>query len=281
MRDINGRRVGIVGLGLIGGSLARDLTARRAWVAGHDADPESVRRALSEQVIREALDWSPGVTWELDLLVIAVPVSAAGDVLRAALPHLPPDCMITDVCSTKQSVLAHAESIPIGHRFVGSHPLAGDHRSGWSASRTRLFDGVRVFLCPTSESSAEAVESVRSLWESLGAETEMLGALEHDRKLAWSSHLPQLVSTLTALTLAESEIPRTALGPGGRDVSRLAGSSPEMWAGICADNAEALETALDALQRRIDDFRSALAEGDEAKLHRLLSSARDWAAEAE
>ena len=274
MREIGSAAV--VGLGLIGGSLARELAARGVRVLGHDDDPEAVRGALAEGGIHAAL----GAGWkgieEAEVLILAVPVDAAPHVLAIAVSHLRRPRLVTDVGSTKRAIIAAAEELGVGERFVGVHPLAGDHRSGWTASRIGLFHGARVFLCPTAETAPPALELARELWLALEARPEIIAAEEHDRLLAWSSHLPQAASTALALALASAGVAPPELGSGGRDATRLAGSSPGMWTGIALENREVLAEALDALGVRLDELRAALARGDEAAVRRFFNAGRDW-----
>jgi prephenate dehydrogenase len=262
------KRAAVIGLGLIGGSVARDLAARGIHVLGHDRDPTTLAEALRDGGIHEAL--TAELDADADLVVIAVPVSAAVRVLRALGPRLRSAALITDVGSTKSTVVAAAEEAGLGARFVGSHPLAGDHRSGWSASRAGMFGDARVFLSPTASTAPDALQAAHALWRELGAVTEVVDAAEHDRRLASISHLPQALATALASLLAHEGIARADLGPGARDMTRLAGSSPEMWTGIAADNASYLLPAVAALEERLGALRAALAQGDEAWLRRFF-----------
>jgi prephenate dehydrogenase len=256
------RTAAVVGLGLIGGSLARDLAARGVRVLGWDQDARTLRTALDAGIVDELREGEEAP----DVAVVAVPVLATPDVLRRFLPALAAARLVTDTGSTKRSVVSAAEALGIGDRFIGSHPLAGDHRSGWDASRAGLFDGALVYLTPTSISSDEAKGLARTLWETVGARPETLDAGAHDRLLAWSSHLPQAVSSALAIALGRAGIPREALGPGGRDATRLAGSSPEMWAQIAADNADHLAPALAAIENEIRELRMRVEGADPARL---------------
>jgi prephenate dehydrogenase len=256
------RSVAVAGLGLIGGSLARDLAARGIRVLGYDRDPAAVDAALADGVVAAALDGGFGGLEEADALVLAVPVRAAPAVLEAARPRLGPVRLVTDAGSTKRGIAAAADRLGLASRFVGAHPLAGDHLSGWPASRRGLFDGARVYLCPAPAASAEARALARELWTAAGAALVEMDAAEHDRLLAWTSHLPQMVSSSLAATLAEQGVARADLGRGGRDVTRLAGSSAEVWTDIALDNADALLAGVDAMRARLDAIRAALAAGD-------------------
>lgn len=271
------RRAAVLGLGLMGGSLARDLAAAGVEVLGHDRDPEAVRAARAAGAVRAGL--GPGLEGAetADLLVVAVPVSAAEAALAAALPRLRPDCVLTDLGSTKRSIGEAAARLGVADRFVGSHPLTGDHRSGWDASRPDLYAGATVYLCPTPATRPDALERVHGLWVALGARPEVVDAAEHDQRLAWSSHLPQVASTALAEALAAAGVGPAALGPGGRDATRLAASSPELWSAICLDNAACIEPAVAALEEVLADLRRALREGDAVALQRHFAASRAWA----
>ncbi|HEX2190438.1 MAG TPA: prephenate dehydrogenase/arogenate dehydrogenase family protein [Longimicrobiaceae bacterium] len=266
----------VVGLGLVGGSLARDLAERGVRVLGHDRDPESVRAALRDGAVHAAL--GPGLQGveEAELVVLAVPVTAAPAVLEALAPRIRSARLVTDVGSTKRSVCDAAEALGLGERFVGSHPMAGSHLSGWEASRPGLFAGARVYLCPTASTAAPALELARELWAGVGALPETADAAEHDRLLASTSHLPDLASAALARTLAAGGVHRSLLGRGGRDVTRLAGGSPEMWTAIALDNAAPLAEAVEAMRAHLDDLRAALLRGDADALHEFFAAAREW-----
>jgi prephenate dehydrogenase len=266
----------VIGLGLIGGSVARELSVRGIRVLGYDRDKASVQAALRDGGIHVGLNPELEGIDTVDVVVVAVPVAAAPGVLQTALPHLKRVRLITDVGSTKRTIGNAAETLGIGERFVGSHPLAGDHCSGWSASRLGLFDGARVSLCPTADTSERALDLAREFWEALGARPGTIDAAEHDRRLAWTSHLPQTVSTALALALAGTGIQRDELGPGGRDMTRLAGSSPGMWTDIALDNAAELGNALSSLEQCCQQLRAALAAQDRASVQGFFAAGQHW-----
>lgn len=275
MDDI--RCVAVVGLGLIGGSLARDLAARGVRVLGYDPDPDALRAARDAGVVHAPLPPDLRGMAEADALVLAVPVSAVAAVLHTARPHLDSVRLVTDVGSVKRGIVAEAEHAGIAERFVGGHPLAGSHRSGWGASHTGLFHGARVFLCPTSRSTPEAIALAHHLWRRVGGSPEILPAEAHDEQLAWTSHLPQVAASALALALAGQGVAVSDLGPGGRDTTRLAGSSPAMWTAICLDNAAALGDAIDVLRQRLHALGDAIRQSDACTLERLLAEGQAWA----
>lgn len=270
------RTAAVLGLGLIGGSLARDLSARGVRVLGWDADAASLRAAVAEGVVHHALAGDLRGVGQADAVVLAVPVLAAPDLLRALVPHLDGVRLVTDAGSTKTSIVDAAESLGIGARFVGAHPLAGDHRSGWAASRRGLFQDARVFLARAPSTTAAAMHLASALWTGVGGRPELTDVHRHDVRLAWTSHLPQVVSTALALAIAETGTPRAELGPGGRDVTRLAGSDPALWADILVDNADALASALAKVSVRLSELADGAARGDRDALLRLFADARKW-----
>jgi prephenate dehydrogenase len=269
--------IAIAGLGLIGGSLARDLAARGIVVLGYDADPATTRAALEAGVIRATLGPDLAGVEAADALVIATPVASAPMVLEAAAPRLHQLRLISDVGSTKQGIIAAAERLGLAANFVGAHPLAGDHRAGWDASRTGLFEGARVFLSPTENTGPAALASAGALWAAIGARSEEVDAATHDRNMAWISHLPQATSTALGLALAGERLGPSALGPGGRDLTRLAGSPAALWTEIALANAAQIGPALLSLEGRLRQLRQALEEGDARLVHDFFAEGRRWA----
>ena len=263
--------VGIVGLGLIGGSLARDLNEAGWRVQGVDRDPGRERAARDAGVLV-----GPVEPEALDVLVLAVPVRSAPSRLRGLARRLAPDAVATDVGSTKRSVVEAAAACGLGSRFVGAHPLAGSHESGWAASRTGLFDGALVWLTPTAETSEAAAVRIESLWRSVGAVPRRTDAAVHDRLVALVSHMPQVAASALGSALGRTGTGIDELGPGGRDATRLAGSDPDMWTDILLDNADEVGPALDRLMDELMRFQRAIRQLDDGTVRSLLADARAW-----
>ncbi len=289
-------RAAVLGLGLIGGSVARELAALGVPVCGYDRDPAQLRAACDEGVVAMALPESLEGIGRCDVIVIAAPVDAAAALLAQIAPMVRGDATITDTGSTKQHIVDEARRLGLGARFVGSHPLAGDHRSGWVASRRGLFVGARVFLCAADGDAGDAGEGgdggdavevgevrddgamarIAAMWEAFGAHPERTEAGRHDRQLAWSSHLPHFLAGSLALALSAAGITRDQLGPGGRDMTRLAGSGPEIWTAVARENASAIVEALAAAESELAAFREALRGDDGATLQARLAHSRAW-----
>jgi prephenate dehydrogenase len=269
------RRVSVVGLGLMGGSLARALAARGVRVVGYDRDRSSLDAAVAEGMVHEPLDDTLDGVENVDVVVLATPVATTAALLTRLGSQLSGPSLIMDVASTKKSIVAAAEAAGLGPRYVGAHPLTGSHRSGWGASRASLFEEARVFLCPSATTTPAALRLAESFWRSLRAGVEVLDAVEHDEQMAWRSHLPQAVSTALALTLRQASVARSALGPGGRDMTRLAGGDPALWTGIMSDNAPAILEALAAMEEQLRLFRERLAAGEDG-VRECFADGRDW-----
>lgn len=274
------RVAAVIGLGLIGGSLARDLAARGVRVLGYDRDAGTLTRAIDAGVIAAPIDADFANLTLADWVVLAVPVDAAPALLEAVAPAVGSALLVTDAGSTKRSIEAAARRLRLQATFVGSHPFAGDHASGWDASRTGLLEGATVFLCPAPAAddadSAAALAEARLMWSLCGAHTQVIDAVAHDRLLARTSHLPQLLSTALAVMLSREDVPYAGTGPGARGMLRLAGSSPEMWRAIVADNADNIEDVLDALERTVHELRQAVARGDMAAVRAMLEEGRSF-----
>jgi prephenate dehydrogenase len=245
-------------------------------VLGYDRDGTQLDAAMREGVVHEPLDGELTGLASAEVVVLALPVDATVALLPCVASHLGVARLVMDLGSTKRSIVAAAEAAGIGSRYVGAHPLTGSHRTGWGASRASLFEDARIFLCPTPSTTVGTLELAESLWRELRAGVEVLDAAEHDEQMAWRSHLPHLISSTLALTLRDAGVRRSALGPGGRDMTRLAGGSPAMWHPIVRDNAIAIADALAAYEERLHAFRIALVEGDAAAARQFIESAATW-----
>jgi len=271
------RFVAVLGLGLMGGSLARDLAARGIRVTGFDRDVSVVETAVACGVLEAPLAASLEGIEQADLIVLALPVDRALTTLDRLAEQAHSAAILTDLGSTKRRIVGRAGTLGLGRRFVGSHPLAGDHRSGWESSREGLYREAPVFLCPAAEADPDCVASVESLWRSVGARPELIDAEDHDFRMAWVSHLPQVAASALAAALASGGRVPGELGPGGRDATRLAGSSPEMWAAICRENADLLLPAVSELRRHLSDLEAALASEAHPTVLDWFRRGREWA----
>ncbi len=266
----------ILGLGLIGGSLARDLAADGATVWGFDINAQTVREAQREAIISRVIDAEFSALHEAETVVLAVPVDVAPRLLEQALPHVQRARLITDVGSTKRRIMQRAAALGLASIFVGSHPMAGDHRAGWAASRRGLFAGARVDLCRTNETGSAAWSRAQTLWQSVGAETTERDATTHDADMAFASHLPHLLSLALAGTLSSRAFARRHLGPAGKEMTRIAASSAEMWAAIFEDNSVPVIDALETCLAQLGALRGAIERHDRKAIVEAFAAANSW-----
>ncbi len=267
------RRLCIIGVGLIGGSLARALREASAVgeVVGAGRGEDNLRAAVRLGVVdRYDTDVSRAVA-DADVVVVAAPLGAISSVLRAIAPHLAPDCVLTDVGSAKGSVVADVERIygAIPPHFVPGHPIAGTEKSGVEASFATLFQRRRVILTPLAETAVTAYRLIRRMWELTGAEVVDMGVRHHDAVLAATSHLPHVLAYTLVDTLARlddrAEVFRYAAG-GFRDFTRIASSDPQMWHDICVANREQLLEMLTLFSADLAQLTEAIRSDDRAAI---------------
>lgn len=273
--------VGIVGLGLIGGSLARALVAQGVRVLGTARDTHDARLAARcgvEVVVGDAGQLAAAVPAG-GVVVLAVPLPALGPVADALLPRLAPSVVVLHAASLQRPAATRLGAAALG-RVLGTHPMAGSHEAGFAASRANLFAGATVW----AEARADAAARTRIawLWAAAGAGTVRYEtAAAHDAAMAWASHLPQLASTALAAALADAGVPAATGGPGLRDATRLAASPLPLWRDVLAAAPPETDAALASLAAAVDQLRAALAwnaRGDAGALDDLWARARAWRA---
>jgi prephenate dehydrogenase len=274
------RRLTIVGLGLLGGSAAMAARKRglvREVVAvGRRAD--RLAAALHDGVAdRATTDLADGVRGA-DLILLATPVTALQGLLAEVWRLAEADALVTDVGSTKASIVRAAEELARSRplAFVGGHPMAGSEQSGYAAARPDLFEGALVILTPTERTDPAAVKRVSEFWEAVGGRVAFLEPDAHDRAIAAVSHLPHLVAF--ALVDAVARLDAGALGLGGRgfaDTTRIAASDPEVWRDIFATNRKALAEALGTFRAALDELERLVRSGDTRSLEASLARIRE------
>ncbi|SEH08527.1 prephenate dehydrogenase [Candidatus Venteria ishoeyi] len=275
------KRLCIIGVGLIGGSLARALRDANACeeVVGCGRQLDNLNKAVELGVIdRYSTDMVEAVK-DADMVVLAVPLGTMASAMQKIAPVLPDDAIITDVGSAKGSVLQDAQHYLGKHqsRFVAGHPIAGSEQHGVIASVSSLFQQRRVILTPTPDTDTQALESVRQMWETTGAEVVDMNVQHHDEVLAATSHLPHMLAYALVDMLAHMEtrreIFRFAAG-GFRDFTRIASSDPKMWHDICLSNREELVNMLEAFGQQLHNLTQAIRESDSEKINTLFYNAK-------
>jgi len=272
-------RVVIVGVGLIGGSLA--LSLKRAGVVGTvvgvGRSAASLEKAKSLGVIDEIASLEDAARGA-SLIVLCAPVAQNFALLHALEPHLEPGTIVTDAGSTKSDVIMAAKTA-LGDKvaqFVPAHPIAGRELSGVEAALNDLYLGKKVVLCPLQENARTDVAAVRAMWESTGADCHVMSAVQHDAVFAAVSHLPHLLAFALVAQLVNAEDAALKLdfaGGGFRDFTRIAGSSPEMWRDICIANKEALLREIDTYEKVLAHLKTQIKEGDAEGLERVFTRA--------
>ncbi|MCI5062987.1 MAG: prephenate dehydrogenase/arogenate dehydrogenase family protein [Algiphilus sp.] len=272
-------RIAIVGLGLIGASLARALKAcaEAPYLIGCDQDAVSVEKALALGYIDQGADSVTAAARSADCVVIATPVRSIAAIVEEAL-RAAPTGVVTDTGSVKGSILLRLQErgIPLT-RFVPGHPVAGSERFGVEAADVELFRNRRVILTPQPSTDDDATKAVEALWQAVGAQVEQMGAAHHDEVLAATSHLPHVLAYALVDCLAGMEDRRElfAYAAGGfRDFTRIASSSPEMWRDILLDNREVLDGTISAFEHTLAQLRSDLRNADDKAVLATLQRAR-------
>jgi prephenate dehydrogenase len=260
-------QVAVIGVGLIGGSVAMAARERLgASVTGYDALADASRAALERGALDRVADGVADAVAGADAAFVAVPVGGLSEAVGEALAAAGSDCVVTDVGSTKRAVVA-AHHDP---RFVGGHPLAGAESSGVEHARVDLFDGATWYLTPTSITSGILYERLHRLIRGLGARPAAIEPDTHDTILATVSHLPHVLANVLvsqaaqALEAGGERLPAT--GPSFRDATRVAGASSEIWTDIYVSNRDALGTGIDRAIEMLQEFRQALGDADAERI---------------
>ena len=269
-------RVGIVGLGLIGGSLARalHLLDNGPRIIAFSRNRDDTERARADGVIDDVAGSPEEAVEGRDLVVYATPLDAAREMMMTHSEKWG-DATVTDVIGLKEPLLREARRLGFASQFVGSHPLAGGTGSGYEASSEGLFSGETVFVCG-GEAGSERIRAVESMWRATGARVRPVDADAHDRLMVWASHLPQLISNVVARAMAEAGLSAKDLGPGGRDLTRLGESSPEVWTSLIDEATEENVRAIESVQSGLDAVRAALSERSLQDIAELMRATREW-----
>jgi prephenate dehydrogenase len=260
-------RIAVVGLGLIGGSVALAARGRiEATVTGYDTSDAAAEAALERGAIDRIADTPADAVADAEAAFVAVPVRSLPESVAAVLGAAPADCVVTDVGSTKREVVA-AHRDP---RFVGGHPLAGAETAGIEHARADLFDGATWYLTPTTTTSGVLYERLHRLLVGLGARPAAIEPDTHDTILATVSHLPHVLANVlvsqAADTLEAGGERLPAAGPSFRDATRVAGAPSTIWTDIYISNRDALGAGIDRAIESLHSFREALRDGDAERI---------------
>ncbi len=274
-------KLAIIGVGLIGSSLSLALRQSESvgTVIGYGRNRENLRKGVELGVLDTIADSIEQAVTDADVVVVAVPLGAMQAVFAEMKSALNPNCVVTDVGSSKGSVVqaARAELGELIKRFVPGHPIAGNERSGVEAGFATLYQNRRVILTPLEETDVDATALITAMWQDCGAQVETLDVAHHDKVLAATSHLPHMLAYTLVHHLSNlndhEEIFRYAAG-GFRDFTRIASSDPVMWRDVCLANGDALLDLIEQYQQELDQVAAAIGAGDADELLKLFGRAK-------
>ncbi|WP_447766220.1 prephenate/arogenate dehydrogenase family protein [Sphingopyxis panaciterrae] len=274
-------RVAIVGLGLIGSSIARAVKERlpQVTVTGYDAS-EAVRAIAGDLSLCDTIAADPvAAVSDADLVIFAVPVGGMADAARAVAAGLKAGAIVSDVGSSKAGVGAALRAALPGHLVIPAHPVAGTENSGPAAGFASLFEGRWCIVTPGADAPADAVAALTGFWEALGAKVDVMDAAHHDMVLAVTSHLPHLIAYTIVGTaseleeVTESEVIKYSAG-GFRDFTRIAASDPVMWRDVFLANKDAVLATLQRFNEDLTVLQQAIRRGDADKLEDWFTRTR-------
>ena len=273
-------KLALIGVGLIGGSFAAALRAAGEVedVVGFDLDPRAVAAGVDRGIVNRAAASAADAVSGADLVIVATPVGALRATLSSIASTLPEHAIVTDVGSTKCSVIDDAAATlgMAAARFVPAHPIAGGERPGVQHADARLFRDRLAITTPTAATDPAALATIERLWRSAGARLERLAPDVHDRVFAAVSHLPHVLAFALVEMIAHAPDAATKFahaGAGFRDFTRIAASSPEMWRDVCLANREPLAAELREYRDRLSAIQAAIEAGDGAALLDVFSAA--------
>jgi len=273
------KRVAILGLGLMGGSLGLALKARGVRVAGYARRAPVRDQALEMEAVDEAFSDPARAVEGASVVVVCVPVLSTAALLKSCRAHLAPGALVTDVGSTKAEIVRAARAIlrRSSATFLGSHPIAGSEQQGLAAARADLYERAVVVLTPVGGEPSGAAKRLERFWTSVGARTVRLPPRTHDRIMARTSHLPHLVAAALSVAVGRSPQPpglRDFCGTGFRDTTRIAEGAPDIWMDILQSNRKAIAMEVRAFERQVGLVARWLETGRDASLRAFLEQGR-------
>ncbi|HET7143206.1 MAG TPA: prephenate dehydrogenase [Anaerolineales bacterium] len=265
-------RIAIIGLGLMGGSLALGLRGKCVAIYGVDPHPATLELALSQHIVDYADSDPANLVPQVDLVILSAPVPAILTLLEQLPTFTSNPCIVMDLGSTKKLIVESMSRLPERFDPIGGHPICGKEKLSLANAERTLFYTAPFLLTPLERTTARALSAANQIIEAVGAKATVLDAVEHDRILASTSHLPFLISSALALTTPQDVA--SFIGPGFRSTSRLAGTSSSMMLGILQSNRENVLSTLHGLQNQLTEIESVLSSRDFSKLESILNEAQ-------
>ena len=270
------RKVTIIGVGLMGGSLGKAIKKQglAKEVVGLSQKQTTLSTAVKMQAIDHGCHDIRKAVHNADLVVLATPVSIITGTLSMIGPYLKRGCIVTDVGSSKVSIVRTAQQFLPNHvSFVGSHPLTGSEKKGVQFADEKLFEGALCIMTPTDQVNRSVTHRIKTLWARLGCRIKFLSPEEHDRIMAYISHLPHVLSFALMNIIPAELLEYTAQGL--KDTTRIASSSPQMWSDICQGNADNIVNVLDELVKDLAGIRRAIVTNETKILLDEFQKAKD------
>jgi len=275
-------KVTIIGVGLIGGSLAKVLKANKLAKEIHGAgrSRETLELALKLGVIDHMGQGLVHAVQDAELVVLASPVGSFERIVQELGPHLKKGAILTDVGSVKGGLVAKIEGLlPPGVHYVPAHPIAGKEKSGVAEASEKLFQGAKCILTPTQKTDPVALDAVKSIWIAAGSQVIVMDPETHDHVFAAVSHLPHVAAYAMVCTVAElnagADNYLNFSGGGFRDFTRIAASSPEMWRDICLMNSKNIVEMIDRYQYALNKIKKAIHREDGERIEKFFRAASD------
>lgn len=264
-------RIAIIGLGLMGGSLALALKGKCAEVLGIDSDQPTLEMARREHIVELAESDPCRLLPDADIVILAVPVPAILALLEQLPSIMPSPCIVLDVGSTKKQIAEAMSHLPERFLPIGGHPICGKEKLTLANADASLYHAAPFILTPMEGTSARAISAARQIIEAVGATAVIVDAQKHDHALAFTSHLPFLLSS--ALIQATPDDTTRFIGPGFKSASRLAGTSSSVMLGVLQSNRENVIEAVSRFRTALEEFETALKSEDDIQLEGLLDHA--------
>jgi prephenate dehydrogenase len=265
-------KIAIIGLGLMGGSLALGLRGKCAALYGLDPHLPTLELALSQHIVDYADSDPAKLLPEVDLVILSAPVPAILTLLEQLPTYTSNPCIVMDLGSTKKLIVESMSRLPERFDPIGGHPICGKEKLSLANAERTLYYAAPFLLTPLERTSSRALSAANQIIEAVGANATILDAVEHDRILASTSHLPFLLAS--ALTLATPENLTSFIGTGFKSTSRVAGTSSSMMLGVLQSNRENVLNALHVTQNQLAEIESSLSSSDFSKLETILNEAQ-------
>ena len=272
-------KICIIGVGLIGSSLAKALknTGQAKFICGYGRDAARLEKAKELSIIDDYSIKLKEAVINSDIVIIATPVGSYEEVLGGIKPYLKSDTLVTDVGSTKRSVIEAAEKVfgNLPHNFIPAHPIAGKEKSGFEACDGELFVNKKVIITPLENNDDESISRVQNMWEKVGSEVDFMTPESHDELLGMTSHLPHMLAfSLMNYLISQNPSASVYAAGGFKDFTRIASGDNVMWRDICLNNKDQIIAHIEGYQKSLSALSEAIDNGDIEQLDSIFSNAK-------